>query len=166
VNEAPISTGIEELFLAEQYFAGRLSGYGIFFGPLGKARQQFTAEIEGKVENEVLLLEERLTFQDGRDSKRLYRIQETDHGKYSLSGDSIVGPGTIEASKNTLHWKYRLKVLVGKREVVLAFDDWMYLQPDGVVLNRAWASKFGIPVGQLFLTIHRKEWSSHHADIL
>ena len=31
--------------------------------------------------------------------------------------------------------------------------DWMYVQPDGVILNRSQFRKFGIKVAELFCTI-------------
>ena len=36
------------------------------------------------------------------------------------------------------------------------FDDWMFLQPDGVLLNRARVSKWGIEIGQVTLVFKKK----------
>ncbi|MBM3480321.1 MAG: DUF3833 domain-containing protein, partial [Alphaproteobacteria bacterium] len=35
------------------------------------------------------------------------------------------------------------------------FDDWMFLQPGGVMLNRARVSKFGIAIGEVTLSFSR-----------
>ena len=37
----------------------------------------------------------------------------------------------------------------------MTFDDWMFLQEDGVVLNRAYASKFGIGLGEIFMSVQK-----------
>ncbi len=48
-----------------------------------------------------------------------------------------------------------LKVGDGTWEV--KFDDWMFLQPDGVLLNRATVSKFGLELGVVTLSFSRVE---------
>jgi hypothetical protein len=37
------------------------------------------------------------------------------------------------------------------------FDDWMFLQPGGVLLNRARMSKFGVELGQVTLSFMKLE---------
>lgn len=36
-------------------------------------------------------------------------------------------------------------------------EDWFYLLADGTLVNRARMSKFGLPVGQLFVTFRKEE---------
>ena len=36
-------------------------------------------------------------------------------------------------------------------EIDVVFDDWMFLQPDDVLVNRATVSKFGFKVGEVTL---------------
>jgi hypothetical protein len=35
------------------------------------------------------------------------------------------------------------------------FDDWMYLQPDGLLLNRAYVTKWGFAVGSVTLAFRK-----------
>ena len=37
------------------------------------------------------------------------------------------------------------------------FDDWMYLQEDGVLLNRSLMKKFGFRMGEVTLFFRRRE---------
>lgn len=37
------------------------------------------------------------------------------------------------------------------------FDDWMFLQPGGVLLNRPRMSKFGIELGQVIIAFQKME---------
>ena len=39
----------------------------------------------------------------------------------------------------------------------MQFEDWMYLQPDGVLLNRAFMRKYGIALGEVTLAFKRIE---------
>jgi hypothetical protein len=38
----------------------------------------------------------------------------------------------------------------------VSFDDWMYLQADGVLLNRAKMSKFGFTLGEVTIAFQKK----------
>jgi len=44
----------------------------------------------------------------------------------------------------------------GDSSVDVHFDDWMFLQPDGVLLNRARVSKFGFTVGEVTLAFYKE----------
>jgi hypothetical protein len=48
-----------------------------------------------------------------------------------------------------------LKVSARGSDWVLSLDDWMFLQPDGVLLNRATMSKFGFRVGEITIAFQR-----------
>ena len=50
-----------------------------------------------------------------------------------------------------LDWQYDLLVTVKDRQWQLHFNDWMFLHDDGVLVNRAEMSKFGIRVGEIVL---------------
>jgi len=55
-----------------------------------------------------------------------------------------------------LNWRYKLELPFNDGTIVVDFDDWMLLQPDDVLLNRARVSKFGFGVGQVTLFFQRK----------
>ena len=40
---------------------------------------------------------------------------------------------------------------MGDRSLNVAFDDWMFLQPGNVLINRAEVKKFGLKLGQVDL---------------
>jgi hypothetical protein len=56
---------------------------------------------------------------------------------------------------NALNWRYVLALKVGESTWNVDFDDWMFLQPGGVMLNRARVSKFGIAIGEVTLSFSR-----------
>ena len=55
-----------------------------------------------------------------------------------------------------LNWRYTLALPVGGQIYHVRFDDGMYLQPDGVLLNRARMSKFGVERGQVTLSFRKQ----------
>ena len=44
----------------------------------------------------------------------------------------------------------------------MSFDDWMFLQPGGVLLNKAKMSKFGINLGQILISFSKGEANKQH----
>lgn len=142
-------------FLMEEYFVGKTKGNGIFFDRSGTARVFFTVDLEGKWDGKVLNLSEVLTYSSGEVLKRDYKITKVSEELYIATTPDIVGEATIKSSGNALNWSYRLKQDIGGSIWTLTFDDWMFLSSDGTVLNRAWASKFGFGVGEVFMSIKK-----------
>ena len=50
-----------------------------------------------------------------------------------------------------MNWTYTLRLPYRGNEINVKFDDWMFLQTDGVLVNRAKVSKFGLKVGEVTL---------------
>ena len=54
-------------------------------------------------------------------------------------------------SGNAFNWKYGFKLKVGNSTLNVKFDDWMFLQEDGYLINIAKVKKFGITLGRVIL---------------
>ncbi len=67
------------------------------------------------------------------------------------------GTGTAsgQAAGNAFQWKYTLRLPVDGSVYEVQFDDWMYLMGDGVMLNKAVMSKFGIRLGEVTLAFSK-----------
>ena len=50
---------------------------------------------------------------------------------------------------NTLNWRYDMRLKVGGSSVKVHFNDWMFLQPNGVLINKATVSKLGVDIGRV-----------------
>ena len=142
-------------FTLEEYFIGTHKGYGLFFDRSGAVRRRFTVDINGTFADGVLKLDEVLVFTDGETVRRTYTITRTGDDQYEAEADGLVGKALIENAGNASRWSYRLRQRVGDSEWTLTFDDWMYLQEDGVVLNRATVTKWGFRVGEVFMSLHK-----------
>lgn len=157
----------------EQYFSGPSYGTGVFFDRFGRVRSSFEIDLFGEHRNGYFELAENLRYSNGDKLKRIYIIRrigdnlleaETETIKENVGkstpepGDEegVVGKALIEQYGNALHWTYKLRQDVGGGSLwTFAFDDWMFLQDDGTILNRAWASKWGIGVGEVFMSVKR-----------
>ena len=124
-------------FVPEQYFAGKSHGTGAIFIPKRSIRYTFTVDLEGKQEGDVFNLYEDLRFSTGEKFKRVYTFKKLDDHNYDMRCPDLKGPAKLESYGDTVKLTYSLKQTLDGKTITLHFDDWMFLQPDGVVLNRA-----------------------------
>ncbi len=135
----------------EDYFLGRTYATGIFQDRFGSLRREFTVDIDGQLQGDVLTLDEDFCYADGERARRVWTITRTGPGRYQGTADDVVGTADGEAVGNALHWKYRLKLPIGGKTWEVALDDWMFLQPGRVLVNRAVVSKWGLELGEVTL---------------
>ncbi len=138
-------------FLIEDYFSGQTKAWGLFEDRFGNVRRQFTVDINGQWDGRELILEEDFVYLDGERDQRTWRIVKTDDKSYQGRAADVVGTASGQASGNALNWRYELDLKVGDGTWRVKFDDWMFLQPGGVVINRARVSKWGIDIGEVTL---------------
>jgi Protein of unknown function (DUF3833) len=135
----------------EEYFLGQTLATGIFEDRFGRLRRQFVVDITGTTDSDVLTLDERFRYSDGETDRRGWSIRRTGPHNYEGRANDVIGVAHGEAYGNALHWRYDVDLKVGGTTLRVHFDDWMFLQPSGVLINRARVSKFGIEIGQVTL---------------
>ena len=133
------------------YFSGDTRAWGIFQDRSGNLQRQFTVDIRGEVDGDQLTLTEDFLYADGETQQRIWRIRRIDQHRYEGLADDVVGKASGLAYGNALNWRYTLRLPYRGSEIDVRFDDWMFLQPDGVLVNRATVSKFGFRVGEVTL---------------
>jgi len=127
----------EPRFVIEDYFAGRTRAWGLFEDRFGDVRRQFVVDIEGRWGGRELVLDEHFSYADGEQDRRVWRIVKKDDHTYEGRADDVIGMAAGVAHGNAFNWRYDLDLKVGDNTWRVRFDDWMFLQPDGVLLNRA-----------------------------
>jgi hypothetical protein len=139
-----------------QYFQGGTTGWGIVLDRGGKLTRQFVVTIDGKVDNEGdLIMNEYFDWSDGEKSKRIWRISKNgDHSYFGLAGD-VVDKAQGIAYGNVLSWKYVLAMESEGSIWHIDFDDWMFLQPNNVLINRTIMSKFGLHIGEVIIVFRQ-----------
>lgn len=144
--------GVEPAFVLEEYFVGKVEAWGLFQGRSGEVQRRFSVIIDGRMEGDTLVLDERFRYADGERDRRVWRIERIDAHRYEGRADDVIGVARGERYGNALRWQYTLRLETEDGSTWdLAFDDWMYRLDDAVVVNRAEVSKFGITVGEVTL---------------
>jgi hypothetical protein len=147
--------GREPTLLIEDYFAGHTMAWGIFQDRFGQVRRQFEVDIEGTWDGETLTLVEDFAYDDGETEQRIWRIKKLDEHSYEGRADDVIGVAKGRAYGNALNWTYRYALTVGDDTWKVTFDDWMFLQSDGVLINRAEVTKLGFKLGEVTLVFRK-----------
>jgi len=135
----------------EEYFLGETRAWGIFEDRFGKLRRQFVVDITGTMDGDERVLDERFDYADGEKDRRVWRIRKLDEHNYEGRADDIIGVAKGVSYGNALNWSYDLDLQIGDNSLRVHFNDWMFLQPDGVLMNRARVTKWGFDIGEVTL---------------
>lgn len=141
----------------EQYFLGQTRGWGMFHDRFGKLRRQFVVDMVGEMQDGIFILTEDFTYDDGEKEQRVWHVRPLEEGQYRGTAGDVVGTAVGNATGNAFNWVYDLNLNVKGGVWRVAFDDWLFLQPDGVVLNRATVTRWGFEIGTLTATFHKQD---------
>jgi len=143
-----------------EYFSGTIDAYGIFTDRNGVVKKRFIVLIQANWKvidgKKVGTLDESFDYSDGEKQKRVWTLTEIAPGKYSGRADDVVGEAFGESAGNALNWTYTLALPVDGTIYNVQFNDWMYLVNSKVMINKAKMSKFGIELGEVTLSFHKR----------
>ena len=142
-----------------EFFAGETIAYGIFEDRFGNLKRQFRVNINGKIDNQILTLDEDFLYDDGEQAKRIWKIEKKiDNSQkiiYEGQADDVEGKASGSISGNALNWSYDIYLNIKGSDVKVHFNDWIYKQSEDLAINRAYVSKFGINIGSVTLVFLR-----------
>lgn len=141
----------------KRYFDGEVLAHGLFVDRSGRVVRRFTVTMMCTWRGEEGELDERFTYSDGTQERRVWRLRHLGGGRYTGRADDVVGEAQGQAAGNSLRWTYTLRLPVDGRTWEVQFDDWMHLIDERVMLNRATMSKFGVRLGEVQLVFTRAE---------
>lgn len=133
------------------YFAGETQAYGQFQDRSGAVKRRFKVAITGTIKEDVLTLDERFVYDDGEHEQRVWVIKRLAENHYSGTAGDVIGEAQGHSAGSVFRWRYTLDLPYKDSSIHVKFDDWMFLQSDGVMLNRAQVSKWGFNVGEVTL---------------
>jgi hypothetical protein len=135
-----------------RYFDGRLVGHGMLLERNGKVSRRFVVEIRASWRDDVGTLEEDFVWSDGERQQRVWTLRPVpgEPNRWRGTAADVRGEAEGTAAGNSLHWRYTLQVTTREgRQYDIAFDDWMHLVDERVLLNRAVMRFYGLRVGEL-----------------
>lgn len=140
-------------FHIREVMTGPLDCEGVIYGPGGRVASRFTAEMEGSWDGDDGVLKEHFVYDSGARQDREWKLNVSASGHVTATAGDILGlaQGRQVGSAVRLAYKIRLTEAAGGH--VLDVVDWMYLMPNGTVLNRSQFRKFGFQVAELVASI-------------
>lgn len=149
-------SGYKPVFELYEYFQGETTGWGIVQDRKGVLLRQFVVKIHGSVSDKnELVLKENFKWSDGELQHRTWTIVAEDRHNFKGTASDVVGTASGEIYGNALNWKYYLDITVDDATYTVYLDDWMFLQPDNVIINRTKMSKFGFHLGDITIVFRK-----------
>ncbi|WP_018693278.1 DUF3833 domain-containing protein [Algicola sagamiensis] len=159
---AGCSTSIEDYrgnqpdFRLFEYFEGKTLAWGMVQDYSKKQTRRFEVLIEGTIENNELILNERFVFSDGEKQTRIWKIKDVGDGYYTGRANDILGTAQGKVVGNALHWQYAMVLTVDGKDYEVDFDDWMYRQDSKHLFNLTAIKKFGVEVGKVTIFFQKQ----------
>lgn len=153
----------EPTLVLEDYFSGQTVASGLFEDRFGNVRTQFKVDIKGEWDGKTLTLDEDFLYQDGSTEFRRWVINKTGPNTYTGTTDQAIGEAKGITSGNAFRWEYKFNLNVGDGVWKVKFDDWMFLQKDGVLLNKATVYRWGFKIGTVFISFQKEDDVQVHA---
>ena len=142
-------------FVLEEYFEGRTMAWGLFEDRFGKVQRQFVVTMDGTWDGTTLILNEDFVYNDGETENRVWTLTKTDDVNYEGTTQNSIGIAKGTRAGNAFNWKYDFNLKVGDDTWKVKFDDWMFLQPNGVLLNKATVTRWGFKLGTVYLSFSK-----------
>ncbi|MGR3802630.1 DUF3833 family protein [Marinibacterium profundimaris] len=140
-------------FDPRRHLNGAMTCDGVTYGPTGRVVSRFTADFDIAWTGDTGIMREHFRYDDGSSRDREWHLTLMPDGRIEARADDVPGLGRGMVSGPTLGLRYRLRLPESSGGHVLDAVDWMYLTPDGTIMNRSQFRKFGITVAELVATM-------------
>ncbi|MFK7870010.1 MAG: DUF3833 domain-containing protein [Roseobacter sp.] len=144
-------------FDVRRHLNGPIICEGVIYGPLGRVSSRFVADFDASWEGDTGVMKERFTYSDGTVQDREWCLKVLGDGKIEATAPDVVGTGDGRQSGSSVLLRYQIRLPEASGGHVLSTVDWMYLTPNGTIMNRSQFRKFGIKVAELVATMRPKE---------
>lgn len=144
-------------FDMRKHLNGPILCEGVIYGPMGRVSSRFVADFEASWDGNTGVMKEHFVYDDGSVQDREWHLELGDNGSIRAKAADVVGTGTGRQCGSTVLLRYDIRLPQESGGHVLNTVDWMYLTPNGTIINRSQFRKFGIKVAELVATMRPKE---------
>ena len=126
---------------------------GVIYGPTGRVTSRFVADFDARWDGDRCVMYEHFRYDGGATQDREWHLSVSQDGRIEATAPDVIGVGTGVQSGSAVQLKYRIQLPESSGGHVLDTVDWMYLAPNGTIVNRSQFRKFGIQVAELVATM-------------
>lgn len=142
-------------FDLREHLDGPMECDGVIYGPLGRVSSRFSARFRASWDGNRGIMKEHFQYESGNTQDREWRLELGNDGSVRADADDLVGQGRGQQMGSAMRLTYNIRLPKEAGGHVLGVTDWMYLAPNGAVVNRSVFRKFGIKVAELVATIRK-----------
>ena len=133
----------------DQAFSGKSIGAGVFRIDVTGAERRFTARLEGRLDGDRLTVVEDFFYDDGEQNRLTWVFDRAGPGRWTGRREDTVGVADVVETEDEIRLSYLADFRSGDDVTRLGFEDVIYFDPDGRVINDAIVTRIGIPVGRV-----------------
>lgn len=142
-----------EAFDLRRHLNGPLICEGVIYGPTGRVTSRFVGDFLAEWQGNRGVMREDFRYDSGAQQHREWQLDIDATGQITAQADDVVGTGIGWQQGPSVLLRYRLRLPPDAGGHVLDTIDWMYLAPNGSIVNRSQFRKFGIKVAELVASI-------------
>lgn len=142
-------------FDLREHLRGPILCEGVIYGPLGRVTSRFVGKFEAHWDGNRGVMREHFIYDSGATQDREWRLELGNDGNIKAEADDLVRPGHGQMCGSAVQLNYTIRMPEDAGGHVLDTVDWMYLAPNGTIINRSQFRKFGVPVAELVATMRR-----------
>lgn len=143
-------------FNMRDVFNGPIECEGVIYGPTGRVTSRFEADFVASWTGNVGTVKEEFRYDSGNIQHRQWTFTLGNDGSIIADAPDLVGTGTGQQHGSAVQLNYNIKLTDDAGGHVLNVNDWMYMTPNGNIMNRSQFRKFGIKVAELVATMRPK----------
>ena len=148
--------GTKPVLIFDRFFTGALRGHAIVQSRGGKFLKSFTVDMLGSWLGNKGALKEHFRYSDGKTQDRVWSIAKLSDTEFTATADDSIGIAEGKSCGMAITSSYVMRLPVENRAHIIAFDDWMFLANEGLVINKSTMRKFGLVVGSVTILIEKK----------
>jgi hypothetical protein len=142
-----------EGFDLRQHLNGPMVCEGVIYGPAGRVTARFVADFDCHWVGNKGRMDEVFRYDDGSTVSRAWELTLGNDGRITATADDVEGEGSGLQCGNAVQLQYRYRLPESSGGHVMNVVDWMYLAPNGTIINRSQFRKFGIKFAELVATM-------------
>ena len=133
-----------------RFWTGHVRSWGVLENRSAEPDDIVTTDCVGELEApDRLHMTQLLTLGDGSVRSRDWHMRRIAPGRYQATASDMVGTASGTASGRAFHWSWVLATRPGNRLFDVTLDQWMYLMPNGTMLNRTSIRRLGITLAEV-----------------
>jgi len=109
----------------------------------------------GEWDGSNLKLTEDFEYSDGTTEQRIWYLKKVGEQGWSGTADGVIGEAKGVENGDTFYWNYTIDLPVPDGTMRVTFDDYMWLISKDRMLNKAYMSKFGVPLGEVTIMFEK-----------